>query len=222
MRVVALCLALLAQSAALTVGITGAGGKTGSLCYQQLAADSRVDAAIPFVRDASSKKTLKVHSNTPPPAQFARAHAPRLRPPQVLPDAPLVEAIAVAKVRAVETVIRLCFRLKQAIGSYALMKGSGFEELDSMQIAKFAEGESFVLMQKLARDRVKGSGGAVDAVGDDEAAIVEELKGARTAEWLAKAEKVYALAELVMDRAMRAEVGAEIPKGVARPWAAKL
>ena len=124
--------------------------------------------------------------------------------------------------RAVETVIRLCFRLKQAIGSYALMKGSGFEELDSMQIAKFAEGESFVLMQKLARDRVKGSGGAVDAVGDDEAAIVEELKGARTAEWLAKAEKVYALAELVMDRAMRAEVGAEIPKGVARPWAAKL
>ena len=50
----------------------------------------------------------------------------------------------------------------------------------------------------------------------------EELKGARTAEWLAKAEKVYALAELVMDRAMRAEVGAEIPKGVARPWAAKL
>jgi alkylation response protein AidB-like acyl-CoA dehydrogenase len=139
-----------------------------------------------------------------------------------IPKPALVEAIAVAKVRAVETVIRLCFRLKQAIGSYALMKGSGFEELDSMQIAKFAEGESFVLMQKLARDRVKGSGGAVDAVGDDEAAIVEELKGARTAEWLAKAEKVYALAELVMDRAMRAEVGAEIPKGVARPWAAKL
>ena len=43
-RTVTLCLALLAQSTALTVGITGAGGKTGSLCYQQLAADSRVDA----------------------------------------------------------------------------------------------------------------------------------------------------------------------------------
>ena len=82
-RIVALCVALLAQSTALTVGVTGAGGKTGSLCYQQLAADSRVDAAIPFVRDASSKKTLKVHS-TPPPAQFARAHAPRPRPPQAL------------------------------------------------------------------------------------------------------------------------------------------
>ena len=47
-------------------------------------------------------------------------------------------------------------------------------------------------------------------------------QGSEMAEWLAKAEKVYALAELVMDRAMRAEVGAEIPKGVARPWAAKL
>ena len=91
MRVVTLCLALLAQSTALTVGVTGAGGKTGSLCYQQLAADSRVDAAIPFVRDASSKKTLKVHSNTPPPAQFARAHAPRPRPPQALRKVPASE-----------------------------------------------------------------------------------------------------------------------------------
>ena len=125
--------------------------------------------------------------------------------------------------RAVETVIRLCFRLKQAIGSYALMRGSGFEALDSMQIAKFAEGESFVLMQKLARDRVKGSrarvGPAVGVVGDEEAALCAELKGARTAEWLAQAEKVYALAELVMDRVMRAEVGGDVPKGVARPWA---
>ena len=31
-----------------------------------------------------------------------------------LPNAQLQEAIAVAKVRAVETVIQLCFRLKQA------------------------------------------------------------------------------------------------------------
>ena len=126
-----------------------------------------------------------------------------------LPGAQLQEAIAVAKVRAVgsviltmailtmailtiailikvravETVIQLCFRLKQArpphayahahahahahactctctctcyrleqaVGSYALMVGSGFEHLDGMQIAKFAEGESFVLMQKLVR-----------------------------------------------------------------------
>lgn len=57
-----------------------------------------------------------------------------------------VAAVAVAKVRAVETVIQLCFKLKQAVGSYALMLGSGFEHLDAMQVAKFAEGESFVLM----------------------------------------------------------------------------
>ena len=52
----------------------------------------------------------------PPP----RRHPPRLYPP---------------KVRAVETVIQLCFRLKQAVGSHALMVGSGFEHLDSMQAA---------------------------------------------------------------------------------------
>jgi acyl-CoA oxidase len=39
--------------------------------------------------------------------------------------------------------------VEQAVGSHALMLGSGFEHLDAMQIAKFAEGESFVLMQKL-------------------------------------------------------------------------
>ena len=42
-----------------------------------------------------------------------------------------------------------CAREEQAVGSHALMLGSGFEHLDAMQIAKFAEGESFVLMQKL-------------------------------------------------------------------------
>ena len=47
-------------------------------------------------------------------------HPPRLYPLQV---------------RAVETVIQLCFRLKQAVGSHALMVGSGFEHLDSMQAA---------------------------------------------------------------------------------------
>ena len=59
---------------------------------------------------------------------------------------PRLRAVAVAKVRSVETVILLCFRLKQAVGSYALTGGSGFEHLDAMQVAKFAEGESFVLM----------------------------------------------------------------------------
>merc|ERR1712187_294810 len=42
------------------------------------------------------------------------------------PTAKLTDAIAVAKIRSVETVIQLCFRLKQAVGSRALMAESGF------------------------------------------------------------------------------------------------
>lgn len=37
-----------------------------------------------------------------------------------LPGRDLIEAVAVAKVRAVEESIELCFRLKQEVGSYAL------------------------------------------------------------------------------------------------------
>ena len=93
-----------------------------------------------------------------------------------------------------------------------------------MQIAKFAEGESFVLMQKLARDRVKQAtdgtpAAAAAAEHEEEAGLCQELRGARTAEWVAKTEQVHLLAELVMDRVMEAAVGAPIPKGVARPFA---
>mmetsp|Transcript_49019 Transcript_49019/g.137219 ORF Transcript_49019/g.137219 Transcript_49019/m.137219 type:complete len:479 (-) Transcript_49019:82-1518(-) len=134
-----------------------------------------------------------------------------------IPPTKLTEAIAVAKIRAVETVIQLCFRLKQAVGSYALMEGSGFEALDGMQIAKFAEGESFVLMQKLARDRVKASG--VVGAGAEEQAICVELSSGGPAEWVTKADRVYLLAELVMDRTMEQWVGSAPPRGVARPFA---
>ncbi|SPQ95171.1 unnamed protein product (mitochondrion) [Plasmodiophora brassicae] len=41
----------------------------------------------------------------------------------------LQQAIAVAKVKVVETSISLCFALKQDVGSYALMAGKGFENL---------------------------------------------------------------------------------------------
>lgn len=69
-----------------------------------------------------------------------------------MPSKSLVEAIAVAKVTAVETSIDHCFRLKQEVGSYALMGGSGFEQMDFLQCCKFAEGDSRILMQKMARD----------------------------------------------------------------------
>ena len=54
-----------------------------------------------------------------------------------------------------ETCISLSFRLKQEVGSYALKGDSGFENLDFLQCCKFAEGDSRILMQKLARDGVK-------------------------------------------------------------------
>ena len=146
-----------------------------------------------------------------------------------IPKPALVEAIAVAKVRAVETVIRLCFRLKQAIGSYALMKGSGFEELDSMQIAKFAEGESFVLMQKLARDRVKRAAtrGALprgttrreyDAVHALQRALrrAEERGAKGAAAWEAAWFEAYEAARVVVDATVDRWVGGETREGGAR------
>jgi len=69
-----------------------------------------------------------------------------------MPSKELVEAIAVAKVAAVEMSIDHCFRLKQEVGSYALMEGNGFEQMDFLQCCKFAEGDSRILMQKMARD----------------------------------------------------------------------
>jgi hypothetical protein len=52
----------------------------------------------------------------------------------------LVLAIATCKVRAVETSIALTFRLKQEVGSFALMSDAGFRHLDFLQCCKFAEG----------------------------------------------------------------------------------
>jgi alkylation response protein AidB-like acyl-CoA dehydrogenase len=69
-----------------------------------------------------------------------------------IPDRQLQEAIAVAKVRAVEESIDMCFRLKQEVGSFALMVGSGFDQMDFLQCCKFAEGDSRILMLKMARD----------------------------------------------------------------------
>merc|ERR1712039_1139368 len=71
-----------------------------------------------------------------------------------IPPTELVQAIAVAKVKGVETAISLCFRLKQEVGSYALMGDTGFEQMDFLQCCKFAEGDSRILMQKMARDRM--------------------------------------------------------------------
>jgi acyl-CoA oxidase len=72
-----------------------------------------------------------------------------------LPSLDLVEAIACAKVKCVEDSIRSCHRLQNEVGSYALMAGTGFENIDFLTCCKFAEGDSRILMQKMSRDRMK-------------------------------------------------------------------
>merc|ERR1712217_815298 len=88
-----------------------------------------------------------------------------------------VEAIAAAKVKSVEVAIDLCWKLKQEVGSYALMTGCGFEKMDYLQCCKFAEGDSRILMQKMARDRLrsfeKGNRG-----NDAESTLCEQLLAA--------------------------------------------
>lgn len=132
-----------------------------------------------------------------------------------LPPPQLTDAIATAKVRSVETTVTLCFRLKQAVGAYALMEHSMFGLLDNMQVAKCAEGESCILMAKMARDRVQA--GDVPNCGEEEQKIVAELKKSSL---VAEVEKAYYLSELVMDRLMQKYVGpGPIPKGVGRTFA---
>ena len=132
----------------------------------------------------------------------------------VLPPTELTDAIAVAKVRAVDESIELCFRLKQEVGSYALMAGSGFEQMDFLQCCKFAEGDSRILMLKMARDRLRdfqknGPSQAEEQSQENELCseimneIATELElngGDKQAASDAAWENMYALAETIMMR----------------------
>ena len=108
----------------------------------------------------------------------------------------------------------MCFRLKQEVGSYALMSGTGFEQMDFLQCAKFAEGDSRILMLKMSRDRLnlfKKNGPS----GDDEedelchtileavASRMKENGGDRQAAFDGEWESFYDLARLVMGRISR-------------------
>jgi len=117
-----------------------------------------------------------------------------------IPPTSLQDAIACAKICASETSIDLCFRLKQDVGSFALMAGKGFGEMDFLQACKFAEGDSRILMQKLARDRCRGS---KVSGSDKEQALAAELKviaGQGGTAWDENFEKVYDLAWMIVTR----------------------
>lgn len=126
---------------------------------------------------------------------------------QMLPPSELVEAIAAAKVRAVETAIDLCWRLKQEVGSYALMGGCGFEQLDYLQCCKFAEGDSRILMQKISRDRVKSFQQGQKGT-EEEAALCASIVAASTKGDTSEAFlKSYDLAEAVIRRTVTQFMG---------------
>jgi len=120
-----------------------------------------------------------------------------------IPDVKLVEMVSALKVKAIETSISLCFRLKQELGSYALMGGTGFEKMDYLQCCKFAEGDSRILMQKLARDRLKAFSKKQEGT-PEEVKVCSRLgqalmTGGKKA-WNDNWELVYTLAQLVVDR----------------------
>eukprot|EP00656_Telonema_subtile_P015135 TRINITY_DN17885_c0_g1_i1.p1 TRINITY_DN17885_c0_g1~~TRINITY_DN17885_c0_g1_i1.p1 ORF type:complete len:473 (+),score=142.25 TRINITY_DN17885_c0_g1_i1:202-1620(+) len=126
-----------------------------------------------------------------------------------IPDKDLVEAIAVAKVQAVENAIALCFRLKQEVGSYALMGGTGFEHLDFLQCCKFAEGDSRILMQKMARDTMRAfNKKAAGHLSQPELSVCDKLSSAMKTggkdAWNDSWETVYELAQLVQLRVVKA------------------
>jgi acyl-CoA oxidase len=132
-----------------------------------------------------------------------------------IPDDNLVEAISVAKIRNIAVATDMQHRLEQEVGSYALMADSGFIYKDMLLCCKFAEGDSRILLQKVARDelrRVQKAG--LPALLWRMLFEDDEFQRARKAFWLARAlqsapsmaegfasewEQVYALAQAVCD-----------------------
>ena len=146
-----------------------------------------------------------------------------------IPPAELVDAIAVAKIKCIEAAVERVHVLRQEVGSYALMHATGFELVDMLLCCKFAEGDSRILQQKLARDRLKelkrgGAFGAFSSLigGEGPLFSAETMSAIGLARKLAPAGRdlgklaaamdenwrdVYELAELVAERHMRSSEG---------------
>jgi len=102
-----------------------------------------------------------------------------------IPDADLVDAISVCKIRAIAVSIERAHKLRLEVGSYALMHKTGFELMDMLLCCKFAEGDSRILQMKLMRDRLKqvkkdGVGGTIAQIfGDNREEALAALSLAR-------------------------------------------
>ncbi|GMH65904.1 hypothetical protein TL16_g06035, partial [Triparma laevis f. inornata] len=128
------------------------------------------------------------------------------------PDTRLVDCIATAKVKAVEDSIEMVHRLRQEVGSFALMADAGFKHTDFLQCCKFAEGDSRILMSKIARDRLRlvEKGQDMDSdEGKQALGLAMAMKkhldnGASKQEaWDNEWKGIYELAETVMARVMK-------------------
>ena len=130
-----------------------------------------------------------------------------------IPSDKLVEKIAVAKIKAIDVSVDRVHRLRLEVGSYALMSNTGFELADMLLCCKFAEGDSRILMQKIARDRLKQlqrdglaglvfRGGFLDAETRAAFALARRLQAApdKAQAWNDEWEAIYALADMVCDR----------------------
>lgn len=62
-----------------------------------------------------------------------------------IPDEELVDALSVCKIKCIDVALQRVHALRQEVGSYALMHGTGFELCDMLLCCKFAEGDSRIL-----------------------------------------------------------------------------
>ena len=128
-----------------------------------------------------------------------------------IPDADLVDAIAVCKIRCIDVAVQRVHKLRLEVGSYALMHGTGYELVDIFLCCKFAEGDSRILRQKLAQNRLKAvaKGGMGAAVTREALLLTSKRKPAgRDLKKLAVAmdknwKDNYALSERIEQRHMR-------------------
>uniref|UniRef100_A0A7S2JLK2 Acyl-coenzyme A oxidase n=1 Tax=Zooxanthella nutricula TaxID=1333877 RepID=A0A7S2JLK2_9DINO len=173
-------------------------------CWAPKGADLKL-SSIPQLRSLFREADAKLSHVERFVGEVERRLADCLRAER-LPPGDLVEAVAAAKVKSVELAIDLCWRLKQEVGSYALMTGCGFEQMDYLQCCKFAEGDSRILMQKMSRDRLRAfqKGGAIPA---NEAELCRGILDAGKRGDAAKEhEQIYGLAEAIIQRTVEAFV----------------
>lgn len=152
-----------------------------------------------------------------------------------IPDENLIDAISVCKIRCIDAATQSVHALRQEVGSYALMWGTGFELDDMFLCTKFAEGDSRILQQKLMRDRLKKlkADGLVESVLSAMNPVSADAAEARAALLLAQKlapagrdrnkmaakmnehwEEIYALSELIADRHIRTVPGMDFPEPI--------